>query len=65
MKKPEKIKIGSQKKYNQWIKSAEIANRYGKDGWISTLKNAIDALLIKEYHEGYNQALKDNKKLFN
>jgi len=32
----------------EWQKTADIANRYGKDGWISTLKNAIDILLIKE-----------------
>lgn len=34
--------------YHNWKKSADIANRYGKDGWISTLKNAIDVLLLEE-----------------
>jgi len=48
-------KIKKEKYYN-WKKSANIANKYGKDGWVSTLKNAIDILLIQE-KELLNQEL--------
>ena len=36
------------KKQENWRKTADIANKYGKDGCISPLKEAIDNLLKSE-----------------
>ena len=50
-----------------WEKTATIANKYGKDGCISPLKEAIDKLLIQEKQkwvkENKNWNLKKIKKL--
>jgi len=43
-------------KKNNLEKTIDIANRYGKDGWISTLKNAIDILILDERQD--SEALK-------
>ena len=51
-----------EEKYNKWIESANIANKYGKDGWISTLKNAIDILILEAEKRGYEKGCQKLKE---
>ena len=43
------------KEIENWAKTADIANKYGKDGCISPLKEAIDNLLKSEKEKNYQR----------